>query len=191
MGRQLSQAVRPRAVSLPGRAELGGGDWSAAKRLNMEPRDETQLGSPLGCDTFKMADDESRRRHEMSSLQQQVRRRFMITDILSSAAAAAVVDRSRRDGDDNDDDSGQDVKPATAALDMRLLFPHLPLSSGGGGGGRLLAERTDIETDTDNEGEEDGETDHEKGSICTNIGLSVITLFHSHHVFIERTYGTS
>jgi hypothetical protein len=80
----------------------------------------------------------------------------MITDILSSAAAA-VVDRNRCVGDT--DESGRMAQPpaAAAALDMRLLFPNLPLGGGG------LPERTDIETDTDNEGEEDGETDHEKG----------------------------
>jgi hypothetical protein len=125
----------------------------------MEPREETRLGSPLGCGAFKMAADcgggDEGVHLEMSSLQQQVRRRFMITDILSSAAAA-VVDRNRCGGDT--DESGRMAQPA-AALDMRLLFPNLPLGGGGGG----LPERTDIETDTDNEGEEDGETDHEKG----------------------------
>ncbi len=127
----------------------------------MEPREETRLGSPLGCGAFKMAADcggvggDEGVRLEMSSLQQQVRRRFMITDILSSAAAA-VVDRNRCGGDS--DESGRMAQPAaSAALDMRLLFPNLPLGGGG------LPERTDIETDTDNEGEEDGETDHEKG----------------------------
>ncbi len=126
----------------------------------MEPREETRLGSPLGCGAFKMAADcggsgDEGVRLEMSSLQQQVRRRFMITDILSSAAAA-VVDRNRCGGDT--DESGRMAQPAAAAaLDMRLLFPNLPLGGGG------LPERTDIETDTDNEGEEDGETDHEKG----------------------------
>jgi hypothetical protein len=126
----------------------------------MEPREETRLGSPLGCGAFKMAADcggggDEGVRLEMSSLQQQVRRRFMITDILSSAAAA-VVDRNRCVGDS--DESGRMAQPPPAALDMRLLFPNLPLGGGGG-----LPERTDIETDTDNEGEEDGETDHEKG----------------------------
>jgi hypothetical protein len=127
----------------------------------MEPREETRLGSPLGCGAFKMAADcggDEGVRLEMSSLQQQVRRRFMITDILSSAAAA-VVDRNRCGGDT--DESGRIAQPAAsaAALDMRLLFPNLPLGGGG------LPERTDIETDTDNEGEEDGETDHEKGEM--------------------------
>ncbi len=127
----------------------------------MEPREETRLGSPLGCGAFKMAADcggggDEGVRLEMSSLQQQVRRRFMITDILSSAAAA-VVDRNRCAPGDADE-SGRMAQPAAAAaLDMRLLFPNLPLGGGG------LPERTDIETDTDNEGEEDGETDHEKG----------------------------
>jgi len=128
----------------------------------MEPREETRLGSPLGCSTFKTdtgcsggGDEDGGGRLEMSSLQQQVRRRFMITDILSSAAAA-VVDRSRCGGDKEEDGHMTQSSAMAAALDMRLLFPSLALGGG-------LPERTDIETDTDNEGEEDAETDHEKG----------------------------
>ena len=132
----------------------------------MEPREETRLGSSLVCDAFKMStagcvsDENGRSRGDMSSLHQQVRRRFMITDILSSAAAAAAVDNGGGGtAIDDDTDRRQDDKPLVAtALDMRLLFPHLPLGSL-----TSSAERADMETDTDNEGEDEGETDHEKG----------------------------
>ena len=154
----------------------------------MEPREETQLGTALICDAFKMSTGcgvgEENRRADMSSLQQQVRRRFMITDILSSAAAAAaVVDgnsvmMNNRGGDID----REDVKPgaAGAALDMRLLFPHLPLGGG-------LAERPDIETDTDNEGEEDGETDHEKGD--DDIFILTQFFFSRHHAELSLKDG--
>jgi hypothetical protein len=148
----------------------------------MEPREETQLGSVLICDAFKMSagcgGDENGRRGGMSSLQQQVRRRFMITDILSSAAAAAaVVDSAGTNKVEHSDLA--DTKPA--ALDMRLLFPHLPLGG--------LTERPDIETDTDNEGEEDGETDIDRGtvysvySIIFKIALLYIVLTFTFYIY--------
>ena len=82
-------------------------------------------------ESFKMSADSS----DISGLQ--ARRRFMITDILNSS-----LERDR----------------GPPGLDMRLLFPRLPLSLG------QEAERAEAETDTDNEAEEeDGEHDDEKG----------------------------
>ena len=93
----------------------------------MDSREETKVAGI--CESFQMGGERS----EISALQ--ARRRFMITDILNSSLES------------------RDQK----GLDMRLLFPHLPLNLSSD------PEKADTETDTDNEAEEDGEADYEKG----------------------------
>ena len=92
--------------------------------------EDTKLETVVACEKFNLVGGE---RTDMSNLQ--ARRRFMITDILNSSL-------EKRE------------QESAGGLDMRLLFPRIPLN---------LSQDVDKQ-DTDTDNEEEADMDENKGN---------------------------
>ena len=120
----------------------------------MEGGEDTKVETVM-CERFKAQKEEEEEEgvaeaRTASHISSMARRRFMITDILNSSlerrAEAKVAE-------------GGPGAWAEQGLDMRLLFPRLPLNLQQGPG------KLDQETESDNDNEDENDHEGEKGKI--------------------------
>ena len=123
------------------------------EEMKLEPENLVQKGFSVSS---HLNSPKSEPETQLSSLQ--ARRRFMITDILNSAVESAKEQKG---------------------LDMRLLFPgvgvgRLPLPHSPEGLAKFNPHGSDIEADSDNEGDDDQDDndDNDKG-----LSFSLFQLF--------------
>ena len=117
----------------------GGGEMETKEDVKLEPENLSQKSLSISTNLTDSKNEET----QLSSMQ--ARRRFMITDILNSAV---------------EETGGGEEK---ARLDMRLLFPGVPGLQQQLPGIKYQPVGSDVEPDSDNEGDEELDDGSEKG----------------------------